>query len=64
MLILVILLAFVWIICVNAILIDAEKEAEENKRKFWLVANSSKKLFPKMTGNGEASEEDFLKGEI
>lgn len=58
------MLFVVWLICFNAILIDAEAEAEENKRKFWLVANSPKKLVSKMTGNGEATEEEFLKGEI
>lgn len=60
MIVLIILLAVIWFICVNAILIDAEAEAEENKRKFWLVMNSQKKLFPKMTGNGKCSDRDFF----
>lgn len=63
MMILIILLALIWFICVNAILIDAEAEAEANKRKFWLIANNQKP-FAKMTGNGQATEEEFLRGEI
>lgn len=60
MLVLIVLLAVVWFVCVNAILIDAEKEAEDNKRKFELFAKSDNlKFYPSMTGNGKCSEQDF-----
>lgn len=67
MLILIALLVLIWFICVNAILADAEAEAETNKRKFELFVKSDNlKFYPsdKMTGNGEATEEEFFKGEI
>lgn len=64
MLILLALLFVVWLICINAIINDAQQEYEQNKRKFWLIVNSPKKLVPKMTGNGQATEKQFLEGEI
>ena len=62
MLILFILLACVWFICVNAVLIDAQTEYEECKRKFELYVksdNSNLKFFP-VKGNGTCSNKDFF----
>lgn len=66
MLILIALLVLIWFVCVNAILIDAEAEAENNKRKFELYANSDNlKFYPlNITGNGKCSEQDFFEGDI
>ena len=47
MLVLIFLLVVVWFICVNAILVDAEAEYNERKRKFeWYIKNDDLKFFP------------------
>lgn len=62
MLILIVLLVAIWFICVNAILADAEAEANENKLKFHLYVKSDNlKFYPSgnVTGNGTCNKEDF-----
>ena len=62
MLILIALLVVIWLYCVNAILIDAENEAETNKRKFELFVKSDNlKFYPSsiITGNGKCNDKDF-----
>ena len=62
MLILIALLAVVWFICVNAILIDAKNDYEARKRKFELFVKSDNlKFYPvsSIKGNGTCKKEDF-----